>query len=119
VLKGVARQMDLAILAHDLALAVDEDRGVEAPLLSAFHDQLGIAEVEADAELPALVEKRRGLRARHLGLVEAVELGLVLDQPAREEGGKAELGEDDEFRAARLGIAHHLQKPPDRILAGL
>ena len=78
-----------------------------------------IAEIEADAELLRLVEQRLRLGPGHLALVVAVELGLVLDQPAREEGGERELGEDDELGAPALGLAHQRDQPPHRILAGL
>ena len=110
--------MHLAVLADDVAGAVDQDRRVEAAFAIVLHGELGIAEIEADAELLRLVEQRLRLRPRHLLLVIAVELGLVLDQPAREECGQRHLREDDELGAPRLRLAHHGDQALDRILAG-
>ena len=109
---GMAGQMDLAVFADDVAVAVDEDRCVEAALAAVFIDKLGVAEIETDAELLRFVEQRLRFRARHFLLVIAVELGLVLDQPAREEGGERELGEHDELGAPALRLAHQGDQAP-------
>ena len=42
---GMAGQVHLAVLADDLAVAVDQDRGVE---VMAVRGQLRVAEIEAD-----------------------------------------------------------------------
>ncbi len=44
---GMARQVDLAVLAGDAAVTLDDDRGIEVARLAAFVDQLGIAEAHA------------------------------------------------------------------------
>ena len=66
--------------------------------------ELGVAEIEADAELLRFLEEHGGLRPGHLALVPAVELRLVVDHPAREETGQRELGEDDQLGAARPSL---------------
>src|SRR4051794_7173532 len=43
------------------------------------------------------------LRPRHLALEKAVDLGLVLEVPARKERGQGELGIDDQIAAAGVG----------------
>ena len=115
---GMAGKMHLAVLSDDVAGAVDEDRGVEAPLAAIVDDEFRIAEIEPDAEFPGFVEERLGVRPRHLLFVVAVELGLVLDQPARKEGRQRHLREDDEVGVARLCLAHHGDEARDRVLAG-
>jgi hypothetical protein len=72
---GVAGQVDLAVLADDAAGLVDQDRGVEAPPRP-FGRQLGIAQVEADAERAAR-RTAAASRRRHLRFEEGVDLGLV------------------------------------------
>src|SRR3546814_10609982 len=59
VVFGMPRQVYLAVLADDLPGVVDQDRRVEAVTLLG---QLGIAEVEADAEFLGLLEQRPGDR---------------------------------------------------------
>ena len=101
-------EVDLAVLAGDTTRRIDQDRGVETPLPIALADDLGVAEVEAQPELPSELEQRRGRRARHLVLVERIELRLVSHPPAGEEGGERKLGEHDEPRAPSVRLAHHL-----------
>ena len=81
----VAGEMDLPIFADYGAVPVDEDRGVEPALLISFMREFRVAEVETDAEFPGFFKERCGLRARHLFLIETVELGFVLDHPTRKE----------------------------------
>ena len=90
---GVAGQVHLAVLPDDRTVPLDKDRCVVAV---AVRGQLGIAEVEPHAEASGLVEEGTGLRAGHLGLVEAVGLGQVVHPPPREEGGERQLREDHE-----------------------
>ena len=116
---GMAGQVHLAVLSDDLAVAVDDDGGVEAAPPAALVHQFGVADIEADAELLGLLEQRRRFRPRHLGLVIAVELGFVFDHPAREEGGEGKLGKDDQFGPPALGFAHHGHQPAHRLLARL
>ena len=70
---GMARQMDLAVLAGDPPAPVDQDRAVEMP---AFRGELGVAQIEGDAEFGRCLEQRAGNRARHLGLEVRIDLGL-------------------------------------------
>jgi hypothetical protein len=103
---GVPGQVDLAVLADDRAVGRDQDRGVEAARAARFLRELGVADVEADAELLCLVEQRLRLGRGHRGLeVPAVHLGLVLHPPARKEGGEGELREDHELRAHGMRLA--------------
>ena len=120
---GMAGQMDLAVFADDLALAVHQDRGVEPPLAAArLPDQFRVAEIEADAQFRRQLEQRAHGRIRHFGLVEGIEFGFLLQVPAREEAGERELGEDHDLRAPGMGLAHHLRHAGDaglaRLLAG-
>src|SRR5690606_9962829 len=81
----VSRQMNLAVLADDLARLIDDDRGVEPARALAVLDQLRVAEVEADAELDGSLEQRSRLRSRHLALEVGIDLRLIAHVPAREE----------------------------------
>src|SRR5262249_23562391 len=54
---GVAGQVNLAILADDAAVGRDQHPGVVAVLDTPFDSKLGVAEVEADAQATAFVEK--------------------------------------------------------------
>ena len=92
---GMAGQMDLAVLGDDAAVALDQDRGVEAANAALLAGELGIAETEPHRETLGLVEQRRRLVGRHLLLEEGIDLGLVGHPPAREEGRQRELGEHD------------------------
>ena len=56
---GVSRQMHLAILADDLAVRADQDRGVVALRRAAFLGELGIAEIEADLQARGQMEQGR------------------------------------------------------------
>src|SRR5262249_37993040 len=53
---GTARQMDLAVLAYDPALLVDQNRRVEPSTPTLLHHNLGIAEMKADSESLSLLE---------------------------------------------------------------
>src|SRR5204863_1040670 len=73
---GMARQVDLAVLADDAAVALDDDRGVEMPRSAVVMRQLGVAQAKTQGEAPRLVEQRRRLVRRHLALEEGIDLGL-------------------------------------------
>ena len=109
----VAGQMDLPVLADEAARLVDQDRGVEAPGPAAVRDELGVAQAEADAEAPRLVEERSRLRPRHLPLEERVDLRLVLHPPAGKEGREGQLREDDEVGAAAVGLGEEGEEALD------
>ena len=106
-------EVDLAVLAGDAARRVDQDRCIETPLPVALAGNLGVAEVEAHLELTPKLEQRRGRLARHLVLVERIELRLVFHPPAGEEGGERKLGEHDEPGAPSVCLAHHLHHAGD------
>jgi hypothetical protein len=53
---GVPRQVDLAVAPDDMPRRINEDRCVVMARLATFPGQLGIAEIEADAELSREVE---------------------------------------------------------------
>jgi hypothetical protein len=113
---GMAGQVHLPVLANDPPAAVDQDRAVEAPALGR---QLGMAQIEPDAELGRGLEQRPGRPAGHLGLEEGVDLGLRAEEPAREEGRERQLREDDEIGAAALGLAQERDEPRHRPLPAL
>src|SRR5207253_72501 len=50
IVDRAAGHMDLAVLADDPPVALDQDRGIVAVALAALLRQLAIAEIEADAE---------------------------------------------------------------------
>ncbi len=110
---GVARQVDLAVLAGDLAGAIDQDRRIEAMHRAAALLDLGKAEADADAEALRLVEQRRRLVARHLALEEAVDLLLVRHPPARKEGGERQLGENHQVAFVLAGLAQQVEHALD------
>ena len=79
--------------------------------------ELGVAEAEADAEPPRLVEQRLRVRAGHRRLVEVVELADVGDEPPGEERRQGQLGEDDEVAAPLGGLLEQGQQALDDVLA--
>ncbi len=106
---GVAGQVHLAVLADDPAIGRHQDRGVIAVVV---RRQLGVADVEADAELLGLVEQRLGFfRGDALFKEPRVDLGLVLHPPARKEGGEREFGKHHEPGAHRMAFAQQLHQP--------
>ena len=110
---GVAGQMDLAILADDLAVRADQDRGVVAVSRAALLRDLGVAEMEADLELGGELEQRPGRRVGHLLLEPAVDLGDLVVPVTREEGSERELRIDHELTARGVRLAHQLHQPAD------
>ena len=101
------------------ALLVDQDRRVEAPRAVVLVGEFGVAEVEADAELARGVEQRLRLGAGHRALEERVDLGLLLEVPAREERRQREFREHDEVAAVALGVAHQREHALDDLRARL
>ncbi|MEY9916600.1 hypothetical protein ABIF99_002915 [Bradyrhizobium japonicum] len=108
-----ARQMHLAIAAEDLAVAIDQDRAIITP---AIRGQLGIADIEADAQRARTVEQFCHGRVRHAALEIVVER-VAFEQPAREEGGEGKLGKHHEAGAAAGGLLQHVEHPRQRMLA--
>ena len=116
---GMARQMDLAVLAHDAAVALDQDRGVETPDTPFLVGQLRIAQAEAHREALGLREQRRRLVGRHLLLEEGIDLGLVLHPPARKERGERELGKHHELASHALRLAQMGDQPLHHVAAAM
>ena len=98
---GVAGQVNLAVLAEDAAVLVDENRRVVAMRRSVFDRELRVAQVEADAELARAVEQRLRRRIGHLAFEVRVELILPVVVPVREEGGERAFRKHDEIAAVR------------------
>ena len=97
----VAWKVHLAIPTDDGAIPLDQDRRV-VPVT--VRGQLGVPQVEAHAQSLGLVEQGAGLGTRHLGLVEVVGLGQVVDPPAGEERGQGQFREHHQV-AASVGTA--------------
>jgi hypothetical protein len=114
---GVARQVHLAVLAEGLAVRPDQDRGVVAVRCPGLTRELGVAEVEADAEVPGEIEQRRGRGVRHLALEPGVDRREVVVPVAREEGGERQLREDHQLRPHAVGLAQHRAQAPDHARA--
>ena len=110
IVVGVAGQMHLAVLADDPAVAVGQDRGVEA---LAVRGELGIAERDGDLVFRRPFEQRPRRRVGHLALEPGIDLRLVGHVPAREERGERKLGVDDEVAVLRLGLVEQIDHPPD------
>jgi hypothetical protein len=81
--------------------------------------ELRIAEVEADPESGGLIEQRRGLRARHLGLEEGIDLGRIFHVPAGKEGRQGELRKDHQIGVPALCLAHEREQARDGRCPGL
>src|SRR5216683_928164 len=110
---GVPRQVDLAVAPDDMPRRIDQDRRVVVARLAVFLGQLGIAEIEADAELPAEVEQWPRLGVRHVALEIAVDLALVGHPPARKERRQRQLGKDDKPGAIAMRLAQQGDQPLD------
>src|SRR5262249_15424837 len=108
---GVAGQGDLAVLADDAAVGGVEHTGVVAMLDTVLDGEFGVAEIEADAQAPCLIEEHLGGWAGHLAFEPGVELRFVFDPPVREERSEGAFGEDDEIAAAVARLAHLLDQP--------
>src|SRR5690606_37961432 len=91
----------------------------ELPRAPVFLGQLGIAEIEADAEFARGVEQRLRLGPGHLLLEERVHVLLLVEVPAREERGQGELWVHDEVAAVRGPLAKQRDEAVDDILAGI
>src|SRR5215472_15369096 len=115
----VSGQVHLPVLAHDRPRLVDEDRRVVAVYRPVLDGELGVAETEAEAEPPSLVEERARLRTRHFPLEEAVDLRLILREPAREEGRQGQLGEHDEIAPMGARPMQVLDEPLDDLRPAL
>ncbi len=102
---GMAGQVDLAVAAEDASVRRDQDGRVVAFGFAGLDRQLGIAEIETDAESGRRLEERPCRRVGHLALEESIDLALILHPPARKERGEGELGKDHELRAGLMRLA--------------
>src|SRR5262249_32337799 len=112
---GMARQMHLAILAHDLSVPVDQDRRVE---MMAIGRELGITERQPDAIFSGLLEQRTRRSTRHLAFEPGVYFRRLCHVPAREKGGKRKLGINYEIALLGFGLIEQIEHAPhDRLPA--
>ena len=85
--------MDFSVFSQQGSVGVDDDAGVEA--LAGF-GEFGVADVEADVQFAGAVEEGLGVGVGHGAFEVGVEFLGVGEEPAREESGEGEFGEDDE-----------------------
>ena len=78
-----------------------------------------VAEAEADAQLPSLVEQRLRRLVGHRPFVPVVGFGDVVDEPPREERRQRQLRIDHELDAMVRGFAEQLDHPADDLLAAV
>src|SRR5215475_11066150 len=95
----VARQMDLAVLANDVPLLVDQYRGVE---VMAVWRAFCVAETHGYGGALRLLKQRPSGGAWHLTLEPDVGFAADLRVPAREEGSQRQLGIDDQITVLGL-----------------
>ena len=108
-IRRMAGQMHFAVLADDFGLLVDQDGGVEAPLLVVvIKKHLGITKIKADAQFLGQIEQGLGLRRGHRGLVKGVQLRLVLDMPARKKRRQRHFWINHETGAPAMSMVHHI-----------
>ena len=89
--------MHLAIAPENFAVAIDQDRTIEALTV---RGQFGISDIETNAELSRTIEQALHGRIRHPALEIMIER-LGLDKPSREEGRERQFGKNDQCCAAR------------------
>ena len=116
---GVAGQMDLAILPDDAADGVHEDRRVVAAGDAGLLGDLRVAHTEREAQAARLLEQGLGLRPRHLGLEERVDIALLPHVPAREERRQGQLREDHEVTVTGPGLAQQHDQAHDHRAAAV
>src|SRR5690606_37085556 len=109
----IARNVDLAILADDGAVAVHQNAGVELAIAIEF----GVAQVEPDTQRARQVEQRPGFLARHLGFEEPAYLLRIVHLPARKKRGQRQLGESHPPGAAAGGVLEQVAQARNRLRA--
>ena len=112
-------QMDLAVLPDYGAVLPHQDRGIETALDAALDHQLGIAQVEPDAQLARRVEQHLSLRTRHLAFIEGIQLGRILHIPARKESRERQLRKDHQLAPHGVRLAQMRQQALDDIAAAI
>ena len=108
-----ARQMHLAIAPDNFAVAIDQDRTVEALTVRC---QLGVPDVEADAERTGAIEQGLHGRIWHAALEVMIEC-VALDKPSREEGRERQFGKNHQRCATCSGLLQQRQHPAKRMLS--
>ncbi len=108
--------MHLAVPPDRLTIRRDEDGGVETLAASV---PLGIAKIEADAQLQRAIEQRLHTRVRHFWLEILVQLRLGLDQPAWEECREREFGKHDKTGTRCRGLLQQGDQAPQSLTAGI
>ena len=81
--------------------------------------ELGVAEGEADTQAPGLVEQRLGVPVGHLPVVVVIELGGVLHEPPREEGGHGQLRIDQQVHSLVRGFVEERHEAIDNLVLRL
>ena len=105
--------MHLAIAPENFAVAIDQDRTVEALTVRC---QFGVTDVEADAERPGAIEQGLHGRIWHPALEVMIEC-VAFDEPSREEGRERQFGKNDQCCAARSRLLQQRQHPAKRMLS--
>jgi hypothetical protein len=81
----VSREMNLAILSHDLASLVDEYRGVEPSGRIVVADEFSITEIKSNSSTSGSVEQWFGVCVGHVCFKKRIDIGLILEIPAWKE----------------------------------
>ena len=103
----IARDMNLAVFADDVAIAADQDARVVLHALRKF----GIAQIEADPLIARRIEERTSQGARHFGFEECLHLRRIVDGPAREERGQRQFRKRHPGRAPAVGVLQQIDQP--------
>ena len=80
-----------------------------------FPREFAIAEREADLEAGGGIIEALRFRPRHRLFEEGIDLGLVVDAPARKEGGQRHLGKHRDLGAGGRGLLQQVDEAVDRL----
>src|SRR3984893_6559280 len=116
---GMPGQMDLAVLADDAGLAIDDDRGVVVARLLILDRQFRVAEVKPHLQSLRFVEQRAGVGTRHLVFEKAVDLLPIFHPPAWKKRGQRQFRVYDQFAFYLMRLAHQIDNPADDNLAAV
>ena len=75
--------------------------------------QFGVAKAHRHLMSRGTLEQRLGHHVRHLALKPAIDLGLILQVPAREERGERQFRIDDQIGAPGFRFIHQRDHAPD------
>ena len=110
-----AGEVDFAVDADFGAVGGNEHRTVE---VLSVRGALGVAEIEADLEFAGAVEQALDGRVGHGGFEVGLEF-VAAEQPAGEEGGESEFGEDGELCAFAGGAFEQVDHAGEDGFAGV